>query len=196
MRTIHVGLISSVLLAGALLCAGCANVVTLDEETNEDSLEQNASPRAPGEQAAQREEPAASAPAEDKKPKPDACITGEVGDGVTCQDTGLMKSQAYAICMQAELDLAVYDVNNNGCVTGSSRRAEYTCCGAAGDCITGEISEEVLCQEFSALHAQAGDACAKAGLQVTDVRIDNEGCQYLDSTRARYACCPSSAPSP
>ena len=124
MRTIQrMASITFVSLAGAFLALGCSHV-DFAEKASEEALSQSASSR-----------PDANKEPSDKHgckpdPGPGSCTSGELGDGVVCQDIGTLKQQITDACTQAGLEVSAAKFLEDGCPSGDARLAAYTCCPA------------------------------------------------------------------
>ncbi|AUX46347.1 uncharacterized protein SOCE26_078530 [Sorangium cellulosum] len=60
-----------------------------------------------------------------------SCKTGVVGDGVTCEDPGVLKDEAYQLCESAGLDLGQFDAWSTAACGGYALEAKFTCCPEA-----------------------------------------------------------------
>jgi hypothetical protein len=60
------------------------------------------------------------------------------------------------------------------------------------DCTGGQLGDGVTCQDGSSIKQLAFDACAQAGLQLSDISgVTTDGCSGGEWTKLDYTCCPA-----
>lgn len=71
-------------------------------------------------------------PAPPPPPPPLSCSSGEIGDGVTCQDIGVFKMPAWEACKLSGTMMLDLVYETAGCPDGEANKAVYEC-GVYGD---------------------------------------------------------------
>ncbi|AUX46345.1 uncharacterized protein SOCE26_078510 [Sorangium cellulosum] len=180
--------ISLLSIAGSTLLAGCSTEVDIDDPLVTNDAEQGVTV------------------------EPDACKTGVVGDGVTCEDPGVLKDTANALCVEAGLSLSdfQYDAYGEDGCDWRTREAKFTCCassepppvdpppvepGPDPSCKSGVVGDGVTCEDPGALKDEAYAICVAAGLELGlfDAWSVVECGGY--AIEAKFTCCPK-APAP
>jgi hypothetical protein len=179
------GYIAVVLAGVALFMAGCSGTVTNggDNGATELSLEEGDGANV------------------------DACTSGVVGDGVTCETPDVWKLASWEVCSAQGLILTELAFEPD-CADGRSTHASYACCAAPPPpepdptaCTAEVLGDGVTCQspeQWKVLLAGAnGDDgyCAAQGLVLHDVFLHND-CADGGSTYAKISCCPASSTPP
>src|SRR5262249_49931101 len=125
-------------------------------------------------------------------PPPDPTCTGNVvGDGVTCVDPASLKLAASDACAAAGAVLTEYGDDNGGAGRAQSSIAEDVRCAAqpASTCTGNVVGDGMTCVDPASLKQAASDACAAAGLVLTDFFDDNGGVCGAEASIAKYLCC-------
>ncbi|WP_437908933.1 hypothetical protein WME95_14175 [Sorangium sp. So ce327] len=131
--------------------------------------------------------------------EPTECWRGRLGDGLTCDESGDLKDQAYITCSNQGADLTefTYDRGVPGCGPSETTGAVYACCPAAEPlpsrlCWTTKIDHGDVCQAQSTLGEEASAMCADAGQRIFRIWY-NSGtaiCPEAHDTSALFTCCP------
>ncbi|WP_437899721.1 hypothetical protein [Sorangium sp. So ce124] len=131
--------------------------------------------------------------------EPTECWRGQLGDGLTCHDSGDLKDQAYITCRNQGADLTefTYDRGVPGCSGSETTGAVYACCPAAEPlpsrlCWTTKIDHGDVCQAQSTLGDEASAMCADAGQQIFHIWYNSgtASCPEAHDTSALFTCCP------
>jgi len=135
---------------------------------------------------------------------PAACFDGSVGDGVTCQDPGLLKQQAGEACENAGLQLVDFIYSDDGC-GWQTLKAAYTCCPAGPpdpgpgpgqpDCVVSTVGAGATCRGLDVLKAEAVAVCEQSGRVLGDI-YPAGGCPDGQASKAEISCCSTAGAEP
>lgn len=186
------GLFTGALVISALMSAGCSSAASSGEEQNQSSLDQQISA-----------DPGALSDGECKKPKPDACTSGEIGNGKHCLDPSTVKDKAFKACDKDGFVLTELSITET-CPGGLPSKASYTCCPTPpppppdpgpGSCIVGDLGDGLTCEDPGTIKTNAFLICDKDGLVLTELKLASD-CAGGLSTKASYVCCDPNTPPP
>ncbi|MDI3290811.1 hypothetical protein [Polyangium sp. 15x6] len=129
-------------------------------------------------------------------PLPPACTQGIV-ESAACEDPGLLKDLAYAICQEDGLGLTAFDYQGGDC-GWMTTQAHYECCPLPPPvdppppppppiCASGSLGDGVTCQPRDLLKQAAYEACEQAGLQLFNL-IDDGDCSPAEAAKMTYFC--------
>ncbi|MDI1451344.1 hypothetical protein [Polyangium sp. 6x1] len=140
---------------------------------------------------------------------PSGCIEGTV-ESAACEDPGVLKDQAYAICVAEGLLFTAFDYQGGDC-GWQTTQAHYECCAEPPPppepphtdppppnpppppepppiCASGSIGDGVTCQPGDMLKLAAYEACEQAGLQLFDLVGDVGDCSPGEALELTYSC--------
>jgi len=130
---------------------------------------------------------------------PAGCLQGTV-ESPTCEDPGILKDQAFAICQENGFFFTVFEYQGGDC-GWQTTQAHYECCPVPPTppvdppppeppaiCASGSIGDGISCQSRDFLKQAAHEACNQAGLQLFDLVLEEGDCSPAEASKMTYFC--------
>ncbi|MDI1433694.1 hypothetical protein [Polyangium sorediatum] len=136
---------------------------------------------------------------------PSGCLQGTV-ESATCEDPGVLKDQAFAICQESGFVFTVFEYQGGDC-GWQTTQAHYECCPVPPTppvdppppneppppeppaiCASDSIGDGITCQSRDFFKQAAHDACNQAGLQLFDLVLDGGDCSPAEAVKMTYFC--------
>jgi hypothetical protein len=138
-----------------------------------------------------------------------SCFTGAL-QAPNCVDPGDFKLEAYNICLQSNTMLTELQITS-ACANGLAEEIQYQCCDApppppdapgtglppvpeapASGCVWESFGDGQTCQDYGQFKMPAYEACALAGLTLTNLYVQNQAsCSDWFGTSFVAECCPA-----
>ncbi len=128
----------------------------------------------------------------------DTCMTDTLGDGVTCNDPGVLKDLANETCKLSGLEMVDFTYTTDDC-GWMTRQASFTCCPvvpvpepplppAAPVCKPGALGDGVTCVDNATLEQNAVAACGESGLVLSEIQVSGD-CPAGQGSTVGFTCC-------